>query len=138
MRSWGAGDNPADVLEGWMARILLADDEAFTRDLVQKALTADGHHVVTAEDGADALAALKADPAGFDLLLSDIQMPIMDGFSLAEQATALSPTLALILMSGFADGFQRADALKPRLTAVLTKPVALDALRAAVRTALGG
>ena len=57
-----------------MARILLAEDDAATRDMVQRALTADGHQVVVTQDGAEALEKLRGG-GGFDLLISDVQMP---------------------------------------------------------------
>jgi two-component system, cell cycle response regulator CpdR len=119
-----------------MARILLADDETAARDLVRATLVADGHVVTSADDGAEALAKLTAAPGTFDLLLSDIQMPVMDGLTLAQSAIAAHPNLRVVLMSGFADGFQKAEQLKPRLSAVLSKPVSPADLRAAILAAL--
>jgi two-component system, cell cycle response regulator CpdR len=119
-----------------MARILLADDETVARELIRGTLVADGHTVASADDGSEALAKLTAAPNTFDLLLSDIQMPIMDGLTLAQTAMAAHPALKVILMSGFADGFQKAEQLKPRLSAVLSKPVSPADLRLAVAQAL--
>ena len=62
-----------------MARILLAEDDAATRDMVQRALAMDGHEVVVTQDGAEALEKLQAAPGRFDLLISDVQMPGVDG-----------------------------------------------------------
>jgi CheY-like chemotaxis protein len=62
-----------------MARILLADDDAATRDLVKRALAIDGHAVTSTQDGTEALDAITATPSGFDLLISDVQMPSLDG-----------------------------------------------------------
>jgi two-component system, cell cycle response regulator CpdR len=117
-----------------MARILLADDEAAGRDLARATLVADGHNVSVADNGADALMMLKA--GGYDLLVSDIQMPEMDGLTLAEKALATLPQLRVILMSGYADGFAKAESLKPRLSAVLAKPVSPADLKKAVAGAL--
>jgi two-component system, cell cycle response regulator CpdR len=117
-----------------MARILLADDETAARDLVRASLAADGHQVTTADNGAEALALLRA--GAFDLLLSDIQMPEMDGLTLAETALAAYPALRVILMSGHAGGFQKAETLRPKLKAVLAKPVSPHDLRAAIASAL--
>jgi two-component system, cell cycle response regulator CpdR len=117
-----------------MARILIADDEVSGRDLTRAMLEAAGHAVACADNGADALAALTAGP--FDLLISDIQMPEMDGLTLAAKALEQRPSLRVILMSGYADGFAKAEALKPRLRAVLAKPVAAADLKAAVAAAL--
>ena len=120
-----------------MARILLADDDAATRDLVQRALAIDGHAVTPTTDGTEALEKLQENPAGFDLLISDVQMPAMDGIALAEQGLAIAPGLRVILMSGFVGELDRAGHLKGRLSHVITKPFSLDEIRSAVRGALG-
>ena len=62
-----------------MARILLAEDEEALRALTARALTDSGHDVVTAIDGADALDILTRENGRFELLLTDIKMPLMDG-----------------------------------------------------------
>lgn len=120
-----------------MARILLADDEAAARDLVFRALQADGHSVAQAQDGQEALDVLTADPAAFDLVVSDVQMPVLDGISLVEKALALSPKLRAIVMSGYSGGLASASHLPAGRVSVLSKPVPLDALRAAIAAALG-
>src|SRR5215510_14117649 len=67
--------------EGRMARILIAEDEAGLRSLVARALALDGHDVVTAKDGAAALDLLTRTQGAFELLLTDIRMPVMDGIA---------------------------------------------------------
>ena len=119
-----------------MARILLADDEAATRDLVRRALTADGHDVVTTEDGQEALDRLTGGTELFDLLLSDVQMPGLDGLSLVEKALAARPALKVVLMSGHVHGIERAQALQSKIKATITKPFTLDQIRAVVKNAL--
>ena len=69
-----------------MARILLAEDDAATRDMVQRALAMDGHEVIVTQDGAEALEKLQAAPGRIDLLISDVQMPGLDGVALVEKA----------------------------------------------------
>lgn len=120
-----------------MARILLADDDAATRDLVQRALAIDGHNVTPTQDGSEALDAITAAPAAFDLLISDVQMPVLDGVALAEQALAVAPSLRVILMSGFADELDRAGHLKGKLARVIIKPFTLDQIRTTVKAVLG-
>ena len=119
-----------------MARILLADDEAATRELLKRALSSDGHDIIVAEDGQEALDHLQKSSGSFDLLISDVQMPVLDGISLAEKALAGTPKLPIILMSAHADGFARGDALRPHLKAMLTKPFTLEQIRATVKAAL--
>jgi CheY-like chemotaxis protein len=118
-----------------MARILLADDDAATRALVERALAGDGHVVTSTQDGAEALERLRA-PGGFDLLISDVQMPAVDGIALAEQGLAAQPRLKVILISGFAEEIVRARHLKSKAAHVLAKPITLEGIRAAVRAAL--
>jgi CheY-like chemotaxis protein len=119
-----------------MARILLAEDEQATRELAQRALNLDGHEVIVTQDGAEALEKLQAAGGRIDLLISDVQMPGVDGIALVEQGLALAPKLRVILMSGFAGELSRADHLKSNITRVLTKPFTLEEIRAAARAAL--
>jgi CheY-like chemotaxis protein len=118
-----------------MARILLADDDAATRDLVKRALAVDGHLVTSTPDGAEALERLQ-EPGAFDLLISDVQMPAVDGIALAERALAAQPKLRVILISGFADELDRAKHLKSKVARVVAKPITLEGIRVAVKAAL--
>lgn len=115
-----------------MARILLADDDATTRDLVRRALEADGHTVVATQDGSEALDKLSAGTA-VDVLVTDVQMPGMDGVALAARVTELVPGLAVVLMSGFADQLDKAKSLKAARVATLSKPFTLEQVKTAVR-----
>ena len=119
-----------------MARILLAEDDAATRDLVQRALALDGHEVVVTQDGAEALETLQAAPARIDLLITDVQMPGLDGVALVEKGLAVAPRLRVVLMSGFVGELGRADHLKGRISRIITKPFTLEQIRAAARAAL--
>jgi len=119
-----------------MARILLADDDAATRDMVERALATDGHAVTPTQDGTEALEQLREAPGGFDLLITDVQMPGLDGIALAEAGLAANAKLRIVLMSGFADEFGRAEHLKSRIARVLTKPFTLEQIRSAVKAAL--
>ena len=118
-----------------MARILLAEDDAATRDMVQRALTADGHQVVVTQDGAEALEKLRGG-GPVDLLISDVQMPGVDGIELVEKGLAGNPKLRVVLMSGFAGELGRADHLKGRISRIITKPFTLEQIRAAAKAAL--
>jgi two-component system cell cycle response regulator CpdR len=120
-----------------MARILLAEDDAATRDLVQRALGLEGHEMTVTQDGLEALEKLQAAPARVDLLITDVQMPGLDGVALVEKALVVSPKLRVVLMSGYADELGRADHLKPRISRVISKPFTLEQIRSAVKAALG-
>ncbi|GAB1717197.1 MAG: response regulator receiver domain protein (CheY-like) [Nitrobacter sp.] len=119
-----------------MARVLIADDEDSMRSLVARAIAMDGHDTVTAADGAEALDILTEDARAFDLLLTDIKMPIMDGIALALAAARDFPDLVILLMTGFADQRERASGLNAIVHDVVTKPFSVADIRAAVTGAL--
>jgi two-component system cell cycle response regulator CpdR len=119
-----------------MPRVLIADDEASMRALVARAIAMDGHDTVTAQDGAEALEILTREDGGFDLLLTDIQMPIMDGIALALSVARDFPKLKILLMTGFADQRERASNLNAIVHDVITKPFSVADIRTAVADAL--
>jgi two-component system, cell cycle response regulator CpdR len=93
-----------------LARILIAEDEALCA-MCARALSTAGHEVKTACDGSEALDVLKRDGGHFDLLLTDIRMPIMDGIALSLAAARDFPDLTIVLMTGYADRRERAHGL---------------------------
>lgn len=119
-----------------MARILLSDDEDAVRAFVKRALEMDGHEITAAVDGADAFDKLTAERGAFDLLLTDIRMPMMDGIALALSAARDFPDLTILLMTGYADQRERAAGLDALIHDVVTKPFSLAQIRAAVSEAL--
>jgi two-component system, cell cycle response regulator CpdR len=74
--------------------------------------------------------------AHYDLLLTDIRMPMMDGIELALAASRERPAMPILLMTGFADQRERARNLEALIRDVLAKPFTLAELRAAVRATL--
>jgi two-component system cell cycle response regulator CpdR len=119
-----------------VAQILLAEDEDALRSLVARALVQDGHAVEAAPDGAAALDKLTDQPGKFDLLLTDIRMPVMDGIALALAAARDQPDLTILLMTGFADQRERAHGLDALIHDVITKPFSVGDIKLAVREAL--
>ncbi|MDX2306990.1 MAG: response regulator [Hyphomicrobium sp.] len=118
-----------------MARIVLADDDATTRAFIERALKQDGHAVTLAQDGVEAFERLSQTPA--DVLVSDIEMPGLDGIELAKRALTQQPELKVLLMSGYAEELERARGLSGAQVATLAKPASLDAVKAAVRALIG-
>jgi CheY-like chemotaxis protein len=118
-----------------MARILVAEDDDAIRALVARALSQDGHEVVATVDGGEAIDRLCRQPP-FDLLLTDIKMPVMDGIALALAAAREQPELMILLMTGFADQRERAHGLDALVHDVLAKPFTLSDLRSSVRGAI--
>ena len=119
-----------------MARILLAEDDDAVRDLIARALGEDGHDLTAASDGAAALAALDRPDRHFDLLLSDVKMPIMDGIALALAAGRDHPDVTIMLMTGYADQRERAHGLDALVHDVISKPFSVEQIKGAVREAL--
>ena len=116
-----------------MAHILVAEDDEAVRSFVKRALELDGHSVVAQE--AETLAREKG---GFDLILSDIKMPVMDGIAFALIAARDHPEIPILLMTGFADQRERANGLDALIHDVVTKPFSLADIRRAVVDALNG
>ena len=119
-----------------MARVLIADDEESMRVLVARAVAMDGHDTVTAQDGAEALDILTRQDGAFDLLLTDIQMPVMDGIALALSAARDFPDLVILLMTGYAAQRERASNLSAIAHDVISKPFSVADIRTAVADAL--
>ena len=119
-----------------MARILVAEDEEAIRSLVVRALEMERHTVTAVSDGAAALDVLSRENGQFDLLLTDIKMPIMDGIALALTAARDYPGLSILLMTGYADQRERASGLEGLVQGVIAKPFTLAELRFAVAAAL--
>ena len=119
-----------------MARILLVDDDAAMREFVKRGLEIDGHEVVVATEGAEVLSLLAAPGSAFDLLISDVQMPAMDGLSLARQIGRTKPRLPILLMSGFAVERGLLKQTGARVVGLVSKPFTLDDIRAQAKQAL--
>jgi len=119
-----------------MARILVAEDEDPLRALVARAITDLGHTVVTAFDGADALDIITRENGRFDLLLTDIRMPLMDGIALALSVARDHPQIIILLMTAYADQRERASNLEALIHDVVLKPFTLAELKTAVADAL--
>ena len=120
--------------EGPMASILVAEDDQAVRDFVSRALAYYGHNVTTVADGSAALAALAE--RQYDLMLTDIVMPGLDGIALAAQAAKDNPAMSVLMMTGFASEGQRAQAPQAAAERVISKPFSLKEICTAVEEAL--
>ncbi len=101
-------------------RILLAEDDDDLRRFLVKALEKAGHRVTPFAEGASAYEEIKQ--ATFDLLLTDIVMPEMDGIELARRAAELDPALKIMFITGFAAVALNPDSNAPKDAKVLSKP----------------
>jgi DNA-binding response OmpR family regulator len=119
-----------------MARILIVEDDDNVREFVSRALTLKGHEIMKAEDGGLGLEIIQEENGKFDLMLSDIKMPVMDGIGLSLAVGAQFPKVTILLMTGFADQRERAHGLDELVYDVITKPFSLDILLKKVDDAL--
>jgi two-component system cell cycle response regulator CpdR len=109
-----------------MIRILLADDDDVMRDFLTRALTRAGYDVESVDRGTTALALIRGGER-FDLLLTDIVMPELDGIELAQKATVIDPNLRVMFITGFSAVTLRAGQALPNAK-VLSKPFHLKDL----------
>src|SRR5512136_45849 len=114
-----------------MARILVADDEPRLGSLVTQMLELDGHAVVRAADGAEALTRLAA--GRFDVVVTDLRMPGVDGIAVLRAARALPAPPEVVLMTAHASAESAVEAMKAGAADYLTKPFSMDELRLRVR-----
>lgn len=125
-----------------MARILLAEDDTAVQSFVSRALVHKGHDVTAVEDGIQALEALDGglddafDDDGFDLLITDIVMPGLDGIGLALKVARDYPDLPVLLMTGYSAERQRAHNLDELICDVVTKPFSLQQICDAAEAAM--
>ena len=104
-----------------MARILVADDEAGLRAFVAEALQADGHAVSQSADGTEAAEALRRE--SFDLLITDLRMPRLDGMALLRRARAEQPEMEVIVMTAHGSVDSAVEAMKLGAFDYLEKPI---------------
>jgi two-component system, cell cycle response regulator CpdR len=119
-----------------MAKLLIVEDDESVRTLAARALERAGHMIDIAADGAQGLALIRAARGGYDLVVSDIRMPEMDGIQMAKAAASLFPAMKILLMTGYADQRERASGLDALIHDVIAKPFSLATIRNAVRDAI--
>ena len=112
-----------------MPKILLAEDDDSMREYLARALERTGYSVVSVDRGTAALPLLDSEP--FDLLLTDIVMPEMDGIELAQRAAVIAPDMRVMFITGFAAVALKAGSTAPTAK-VLSKPFHLRDLVAEV------
>lgn len=108
------------------ARVLIADDDPFTRDVLRRFLSERGFEIETAGDGAQALSAIESFAP--DVVLLDIRMPVMDGLECLEQITEKHPDCGVIMISGEADAEMASKTLTMGAADFIYKPFDLEYL----------
>ena len=117
-----------------MAKILVADDELSMREFLEILLKKEGHEVACAADGEEALARFQTEP--FDLVLSDIKMPKIDGLDLLRKIKERRPNMAVIMITAYASPEDAIAAMKAGAYDYLTKPFKLKEIKSVIRNAL--
>jgi two-component system cell cycle sensor histidine kinase/response regulator CckA len=116
--------------------VLLVEDEAIVRGLVQELLARRGYAVLTADDPTEALAVATRYPGPIHVLVTDLVMPGMHGRELASRLLAARPELRVLYMSGYVDDALAEGGLERPGTAFLAKPFTPEQLAADVGTLL--
>ena len=106
-----------------LPKILLAEDDNDMRRFLVKALENAGYEVTDYDNGMSAYRRLREEP--FELLLTDIVMPEMDGIELARRASELDPDIKIMFITGFAAVALNSDSAAPKNAKVLSKPIHL-------------
>jgi PAS domain S-box-containing protein len=137
-----SGDEPTVIqpiaLPTGNERILLADDEAVLAEMGKQMLEHLGYRVTVRTDSSDALNALRSHPQDFDLVISDRTMPRMTGFELAERIKMIRPDIPIILCTGYSDELEVERAAALGISRMVMKPLGMNELADAVRSALDG
>ena len=117
-----------------MAKILVVDDELSMREFLEILLKKEGHEVICAADGDEALARFQTEPC--DLLISDIKMPKMDGLELLRRVKEHRPNVAVVMITAYASPEDAIAAMKAGAYDYLTKPFKLKEIKSVIRNAL--
>ncbi len=117
-----------------MAKILIVDDESMICDLLKRSLEMEGFETDTAENGLVGLQ--KCTDDSFDLVVSDILMPEMDGITMMEKIKVAHPDMPIILITGYAKQYTARKATESGATDFLTKPFRNAEIMRSVRKAL--
>ena len=105
--------------------VLVIDDEAHVRDLVADYFTDQGFAVTRVSDGRSAVVALERYPQRFGLIMTDVNMPGIDGFSVLAEAQRLSPASYVVIVTGYASLDSAIQAVRAGAYDYLPKPFAL-------------
>jgi excisionase family DNA binding protein len=126
---------PAPAAAAGRPRVLVVDDEASIRDLLSKTLALAEYDVDLAPDGRSALDRLRVIP--YDLLITDLKMPGVDGLAVIREARRLKTDLPVIIITGYSTEASAIEAVNLGVSGYLTKPFRVPRVLAAAAKALG-
>jgi excisionase family DNA binding protein len=135
--TWLEGNRTSNGVQSGLDRpkILIVDDEKAVRDLVAKTLAMADYDVETAADGPAALDRLKS--VEYDLLITDLKMPGMDGLSVIREARRHSSELPIVIITGYSTEASAIEAINLGVSGYLTKPFRMPRVLAVAARALG-
>ena len=125
----------SSTASGARPRVLVVDDEATIRDLLSKTLALAEYDVDLAPDGRTALERLRIIP--YDLLITDLKMPGVDGLTVIREARRLKADLPVIIITGYSNEASAIEAVNLGVSGYLTKPFRVPRVLAAASKALG-
>jgi CheY-like chemotaxis protein len=120
-RCWAERDRGEARKDG-VIRVLLAEDDVAVRRIASLALRKAGYEVTSCATGEEAWEVFCKEPHGFDLLVTDLSMPALDGASLIQRVRLLHPRLRALLISGYCNDSQAFDLVRSGAVAFLPKP----------------
>jgi CheY-like chemotaxis protein len=123
-------------LPGGVEHILLVDDEVPILKITSRILERHGYTVTAEENGQLALERFKNDPLSYDLVISDVSMPIMSGDRLAREILAIRPDLPVLLASGYNKTITEESVMKEGVKGLMQKPLSEKTLLNTIRQVL--
>ena len=126
---------PAGMKAAERPRILIVDDEQGVRDLLARALSTGEYDVDVAPEGRTAVEQLRT--VEYDLLITDLKMPGMDGLSVIREARRMYPELPVIIITGYSTEASAIEAINLGVSGYITKPFRIPRILAAAQKALG-
>ena len=117
------------------SHVLVVDDEPDVRDLLVEYFQEAGYEVSSAADGTEAVADITRNPSKYGLVISDLQLPGIDGLGVLKAAKAANPTVAVIIVTGYASVDSAVRAVRLGAYDYLTKPFTLGQIDVIVRRA---
>jgi CheY-like chemotaxis protein len=128
--------SPAEVITGGNEKIIFIDDEKDLAEIGKRLLVNLGYRVVSATGSLEALEIFRADPSGFDLVISDQTMPHLTGLQLVGQMKQVRPDLPVILCTGFSESIDEMSYKSQGISDFLMKPIARKEMARVVRKVL--